>query len=67
MAHAGDAMMMLISRSVWDVLQRQALAEQTEPGTVLSKAISGYISAHGSDDAKSYLMALERESRRASR
>lgn len=58
-------MMLLISRSVWDVLQRQAVSEGTEPGTVLSKAISEYISAHGSEDAKAYLQALEGKTRHA--
>lgn len=57
--NAGDAMMMLISRSVWEVLKRQAVSENVEPGTVLSKAISEYVAAHGSKDAKEYLLSLE--------
>jgi hypothetical protein len=57
--NAGDAMMMLISRSVWEVLKRQAVAENVEPGTILSKAISEYVSAHGSDDVKKYILSLE--------
>lgn len=57
-AHAGDAMMLLISRSTWEVLRSQAQAEGVEPATVLSRAITEYIEAHGSDAVKGYLTRL---------
>ncbi len=66
-AHAGDALMLLISRSVWDVCLRQAKAEGVEPGTILSKAVTQYMDAHGSEDVKAYLATLTAEARRASR
>lgn len=63
--HAGDAMMMLVSRSVWDTLCLQAKAEGVHPGTVLSRALSGYISTHGSEEARGFLTQLGKEARRA--
>lgn len=63
--HAGDAMMLLISRSTWDLLQKQGHAEKVEPGTILSKAITEYIEAHGSEEAKTYLTRLGEASRAA--
>jgi len=66
-AHAGDAMMMLVSRSVWDTLRLQATSEGVEPGAVLSRALSEYITHHGSDEARTFLAKLAQEVRRAPR
>lgn len=63
-SRGGDAMMMLISRSVWDVLGLQAVAEGCEPGDVLSKAVSDYIERHGSDEVREYMVKLKEEARR---
>jgi len=60
-------MMLLISRSVWEVLHRQAVSEGCEPGSILSKAISAYIDAYGSDEARAYVKALEQEAAHAAR
>lgn len=57
-SRAGDAMMLLISRSTWEVLKKQSVSEDCEPGAILSKALSDYIENHGSAEAKSYLARL---------
>jgi len=58
-------MMMLISRSVWDVLGLQAVDEKCEPGDILSRAVSDYIERNGSDQVKEYMAKLRQEARRA--
>jgi len=57
--HAGDAMMLLISRSVHEVLQIQSRGEGSTPGTVLSRALSDYVEKHGTAEAKLYMRQLE--------
>ena len=56
---AGDAVMLLIARSVWEVLQKQAAAEGGEPGAVLSKALAEYVERRGGEDARQYLATLK--------
>lgn len=61
--NAGEAMMLLISRSTWEVLLRQGAAEGLTPGAVLSKAIHEYMERHGSQEAVNYLHAVAEASR----
>lgn len=52
---AGEAMLLLITRSTYETLARQAEAEGTTPGVVLQKAIAEYLGKHGSEDVLGYL------------
>lgn len=63
-SNAGDAMMLLISRSVWEVLQLQSRGEEATPGAVLSVALSEYVEKHGTAEAKLYMRQLEEHNRR---
>lgn len=57
-AAAGEAMMLLITRSTWETLLIQGRAEGLGPGEVLSKAIRLYLESHGSPEAVQYLNAV---------
>lgn len=63
-AAAGDAMIMLITRSTWETLCRQGAAEGTTAGIVLQKAIANYLRDHGSEDAMGYLRQVAEGYRR---
>jgi hypothetical protein len=52
---AGDAMMMLITRSTWETLLRQGAAEGIGPGQVIDKALRFYLEEHGSAEVVEYL------------
>lgn len=58
---AGDAMIMLITRSTWETLLLQGAAEGVTPGQVLDKALRAYLEEHGSKKAVEYLHAVARE------
>ena len=42
LAEAGDAIMLLISREIWETCQRQARRHGTTPGKVLARALVEY-------------------------
>jgi hypothetical protein len=60
---AGEAMMLLITRSTWETLLRQGAAEGIAPGEVLSRAIHEYMERHGSPEAVRYLRTVAEASR----
>lgn len=55
---AGEAMILLITRSTWETLLRQGAAEGIGPGEVLGKALRMYLEQHGSPEAVRYLNAV---------
>ncbi len=61
---SGDAMIMLIPRSMWETLLKQGNAEGIGPAQVLDKALWGYLEAKGSPEAVAYLHAVAERSRR---
>jgi hypothetical protein len=52
---AGEAMLLLITRSTWETLLRQGAAEGIGPGEVLNKALRSYLEQHGSEEVVRYL------------
>ncbi len=52
LANAGDAMMLLVSPVLWEVLVAQARHEGSTPGAVLAKSTEAYVRAHGSDEVR---------------
>ncbi len=52
---AGDAMMLLITRSTWETLVRQGAAEGKTPGEVLGAALRFYLEEHGAPGVVEYL------------
>lgn len=54
-ARAGDAMLMLISRAMWETLLIQGRAEGLGPAQVLDRALRRYLEEHGSSEAVAYL------------
>ena len=60
---AGDAMVMLIPRSMWTTLVLQGRSENTGPAQVLDKAFRAYLEAHGSEEAVAYLHRIAEVSR----
>lgn len=58
---AGDVMMLLISRSVWDALAIESRARGSAPGAVLSQAVAKFIEDHGSAEAREYLARLRQQ------
>lgn len=61
---AGDAMLLMVSRSMVETLNRQALSEGVSMGRVLDKAMRAYLKEHGSPEAVAYLIALDNQQRR---
>lgn len=60
---AGDSIMLVIPRAMWETLVRQGRAEEKHPGEVLNTAIRRYLEEHGSVEAVDYLHALSRHRR----
>lgn len=57
---AGDSLVMIIPRAMWETLVRQGGAEGVAPGVVLDKALRAYLEAHGAPEAVDYLQAVAR-------
>jgi len=56
--HAGDAMVLVITRAMWETLLLQAKAENLTPGRILDKALRGYLEEHGCKEAVDYLFLV---------
>lgn len=54
-ARAGDAMLMLIPRAMWETLLIQGRSEGLGPAQVLDRALRRYLEEHGSREAVAYL------------
>lgn len=55
---AGEAMLLMVNRAMWETLVRQAQAEGRHPGAVLNDALRLYLEQNGSDEAVQYLHAV---------
>lgn len=55
---AGDAMILVITRAMWETLLLQGRAENLSPGQILDKALKGYLEKHGCEEAASYICAV---------
>ena len=55
---AGEAMLLMVNRALWETLIRQAKAEGRHPGAILDAALKLYLEEHGSDEAVAYLHKL---------
>lgn len=64
-ARAGDAMLLIIPRAMWETLLIQGRCENTGPAQVLDKALRQYLEANGSPEAVAYIhgVAVVRGSR----
>ncbi len=62
LARAGDAMLLLIPRVMWETLLLQGEAEGMGPAQVLEKALRSYLEADGSPRAVAYLHAVAKRS-----
>jgi hypothetical protein len=60
LSDAGDAMLLMISGSMWHTLVLQGQAEGVPPGEVLHRAVRSYLEARGSKEAVEYLWSLKR-------
>jgi hypothetical protein len=56
--NAGNAMLLLITRSLWETLILQGRAENLSPGRVLDKALREYLEKHGCQEAVDYLFSI---------
>ena len=56
--NAGDAMLLLITRGMWETLILQGRAENLSPGCVLDKALREYLEKHGCREAVDYLFGI---------
>lgn len=63
-ASAGDAMLMIIPRAMWETLIRQGRAEGTGPAQVLDKALRAYLETNGSQETIEYLHRVANGGRR---
>lgn len=54
-AGAGDAMILLIPRSMWETLLLQGRADGLQPAQVLDRAVREYLEKHGSEEVVRYL------------
>jgi len=55
---AGDGMVLVITRAMWETLVLQAQSEGLSPGHVLDKALRGYLEEHGCKEAVDYLFMV---------
>jgi hypothetical protein len=55
---AGEAMLLMVNRGMWESLARQAKSEMRLPGDVLNDALRMYLESKGSDDTVEYLRVL---------
>jgi hypothetical protein len=55
---AGDGMVLVITRAMWETLILQARAENLTPGLILDKALKGYLEEHGCQEAVDYLFLV---------
>jgi len=58
---AGEAMLMMIPRALWEVLLLQAEHDHITPGAVLDRAVRGYLEREGDPRALEYLKSVSRE------
>jgi hypothetical protein len=55
---SGEAMLMMVRRSLWETLIRQAESEGVTPGEILDRAMRAYLEQNGSEEAVGYLHML---------
>ena len=55
---AGEAMLLMVDRALWEMLIRQAKEEGRSPGDVLNSAVTAYMEREGADEAVGYLHSL---------
>jgi hypothetical protein len=55
---AGEAMILIIPRAMWETLVLQGQAENLPPGRVLDKALREYLEKHGCQEAVDYLFRV---------
>lgn len=60
---AGNAMLLLITRSTWETLILQGRSEGLSPGQVLDKALRQYLEQHGCQEAVDYLFHVAGQKR----
>jgi hypothetical protein len=58
-----EAMILMIPGYLWNVLVKQAKAERSTPGVVLSKAMKGYLEQYGTKEAVDHLWSLAERNR----
>lgn len=56
--HAGDGMILLITRALWHTLVLQAQSEGITPGAVLDRAMKEYLERHGCQEAVDFLFEI---------
>lgn len=55
---AGEAMILIIPRAMWETLILQGRAENLPPGRVLDKALREYLERHGCQEVVDYLFRV---------
>jgi len=53
-----DAMILMVPGYLWNTLVKQAKAEGSNPGAVLSNALAAYLKEHGDQEVADYLWSL---------
>jgi hypothetical protein len=61
---AGDGMVLVITRAMWETLVLQAQAENLTPGHILDKALRGYLEKDGCKEAVDYLFLVSKGQRK---
>jgi hypothetical protein len=55
---AGECMMVLLPKGLWNTIIMQGEHEGTSPGLVLAKALKEYLDKNGSEEAKVYINSI---------